>query len=110
MSRALILTMVRLLIVSLFTLNMAWAVDSCAISGCADKVSQLSISQDDSVPADQPTPGLDCDDWCNACVSHIALPNIFSLSKYVPAVVDGNSISNSYSSLVASPPTHPPIA
>ncbi len=110
MSRTLVLTMVHLLIASLITLNIAWAADNCALTGCADEGSRFSVSTDDSAPAGQSTPGLDCDNWCNTCVSHVALPNVFSPSKCVPAVFDGISIRGTYSSLAASPPTHPPIA
>ena len=108
-SRGVVRVMARLLILSLLTLNAAWATDTCTLTGCTNDGTYSSVAADEPSPVHPAVPGLDCDDWCNACVSHIAFPNTPSLAKQTPAGFIGKSIGESYSSRIATPPTHPPI-
>ena len=98
---------VQLLIVSLLTLNIAWAVDECAFTDPGQTNSVFQI--DDSSP-DTPNGGLGCDDWCHAWVNPIGLTGSSILDVYILATFSGGACILSYSSLSISPPFHPPIA
>lgn len=110
MRQLVVLAMARLLIISLITLNFSWVVDSCSLTGCADQVGAYSVSGDYSMPSNPATPGLDCDNWCNGCVSHIALANVTPLSKTPPVFNYNDTVSYFYFSQTAPPPVHPPKA
>ena len=99
-----------LLIVSLLTLNVAWAVDECAFTDPGEP-SGVSHLVDCQVPADPSSAGPDCDDWCPAWVSSIALPGGSIVpDSFTPATLQGGFYVPSYSSLALQPPFHPPIA
>jgi len=98
-----------LLIVSLLTLNFAWAVDECAFTDPGEP-SGVSHLVDGKVPADPSNAGPDCADWCHAWVNPIALPGSLVPDSYTPATIQGGFYIPSYSSLPIPPPFHPPIA
>lgn len=98
----------QLLIISLLTLNIAWAMDACAFTDPGQGGGAL-VQTDDQYP-DSPNAGLDCDDWCHAWVSHIALTRSVVPNLYFPATVNDGAYTFSYSSLPIPPPFHPPIA
>lgn len=99
----------QLLIISLLTLNIAWAVDECAFTDPGQGDGAL-VQTDDQSP-DSPNAGLDCDDWCHAWVSHIALTRSSIPDVHLPAIITGGSYTlSSYSSLPIPPPFQPPIA
>jgi hypothetical protein len=99
---------VQVLIISLLSLNIAWAVDECALTNPGE-VGGLSI-QNDTQPSDDPiNAGLDCDDWCHAWATPIALPSTIVHDGYTPDTINGNFYTLSYSSLPIPPPFHPPI-
>jgi hypothetical protein len=97
-----------LLIVSLLTLNVAWAVDECAFTDPGEP-GGVSHLVDGQVPADPSNAGLDCDDWCHAWVNSVALPGSVVQDRYTPATSLGGLYIPSYSSLPIPPPFHPPI-
>lgn len=98
----------QLLIVSLLTLNIAWAVDECAIAD-PGQVNGVLLPVDDQSP-DSPNTGLDCDDWCHAWVSPVALTRNSVPAVFIPAtIISGGAYILSYSSLPVPPPYHPPI-
>lgn len=98
----------QLLIVSLLTLNIAWAMDACAFSD-PGQVGGVLLQTDDPSP-DSPNAGLDCDDWCHAWVSHVALTRSSIPAIHIPAIITGGFYLFSYSSLPIPPPFQPPIA
>ena len=99
---------ISLLIVSILTLNVAWAVDTCAFTGSDDAGG--SLIQADSQPLDDSeTVGLDCDDWCLGCSTPIVPPGSSVLTGYKPATSHGGFYASSYTSLPIPPPFHPPI-
>ena len=108
MSRAMILVMARFLVIALTTVNFAWAIDNCTLAGCGDPGDDTSVSGDYSTPSSPSIPGLDCDNWCNGCVSHVALANVISLAKIPTTVYYNTPANDSHYSRSASPPTHPP--
>ena len=99
----------QLLIVSLLTLNIAWALDECALTDPAD-TSGLSVQADGQSPVDPANAGLDCGDWCHAWVNPVALLGSIVPDGYTPATINGGPCALSYSSLPIPPPFHPPIA
>lgn len=98
----------RLLIVSLLTMNIAWAVDACVFTDPGQGGGAL-VQTDDQSP-DSPNTGLDCDDWCHAWVSDIALTRSIVADLYFPATIFGETYTFSFSSLPIPPPFPPPIA
>jgi hypothetical protein len=98
----------QLLIVSLFTLNIAWAVDECSFTN-PEQVNDVLLQAGDTSP-DSSNAGLDCDDWCPGWISHIALMRNNAPDVYMLASFSGSSYTFSYSSPPISPPFHPPVA
>lgn len=98
----------QLLIVSLLTLNIAWAVDECAIAD-PGQVNGVLLPVDDQSP-DSLNAGPDCDDWCHAWVSPVALTRNSVPDIFIPTIISGGTYLLSYSSLPIPPPYHPPIA
>lgn len=98
---------VQLLIVSLLTLNIAWAFDECAFTDPGQGDGAF-VQIDDQSP-DFPNTGFDCDDWCHAWVSHIALTRNSLPETYISTVITSSAYLFSYSSLSIPPPFHPPI-
>ena len=98
----------QLLIISLLTLNAAWAADECAFTAL-DDAGSLSSQIDDKSPPNNSGTKFDCDDWCHAWVTVVALPGAIILASYTPATINGGFNILPYSSLTASPPFHPPI-
>lgn len=98
----------QLLIISLFTLNIAWAVDACAFTDPGQGDGTL-VQIDDQSP-DSPNAGFDCDDWCHAWVSHITLTRSSIPDVYIHTAIIGGVYLFSYFSLPIPPPFHPPIA
>lgn len=99
----------QLLIVSLLTLNIAWASDECAFTypGAAGA---MSVHADDDSPANPSNADFDCDDWCYAWMNVVTLPGTIVLDAYTSATINGGYYTLPYSSLTAPPPFHPPIA
>lgn len=106
--RAMVRFITQLLIISLLTMNIAWAVDECAFTDPGQGGGAL-VQNDDQSP-DSPNTGLDCDDWCHAWVGHNALMRSPLPEACIPTVITGGSYLLSYSSLSIPPPFHPPIA
>jgi hypothetical protein len=98
----------QLLIVSLITLNIAWAVDECTFSESGREIGAL-LHIDEQSP-DAPNAGLDCDDWCHARVSPAAMMGSCVQNVAITATISGGSYTFSYSSLSIPPPYRPPIA
>lgn len=101
----------HLLILSLLTLNISWAADACALTDPASLAhADASLQVDDQSPLDTPSSQSTCDDWCHAWVGHVAAINLPRL----PLAMTGASLNFTYvylySSLITSPPFHPPIA
>jgi len=99
----------QLLIVSLLTLNIAWADDECAFStfnGSGNSISQI----DDQFLANFSDTNFDCDEWCHVWSNPIDLLSTDDLDAYVPvAMINAGFYVFSYSFLPMQPPTHPPI-
>ncbi len=96
------------LIVSLLTLNMAWAVDACAFSdpsGSGTDVAQTF----DPAPADSPSTLPACNHWCPGWTSVITLPASSVLLPSLLPTFDGGFGADLYFFLSTPPPTHPPI-
>lgn len=101
----------HLLILSLLTLNIAWAVDACAFTDPADSVHvTASLQADTQTPVDPARPGLACDDWCHAWVGHVAVVDQSHFAPDVMSVFPAIVSACRYSSRLISPPFHPPIA
>lgn len=97
------------LIVSLLTLNMAWAVDKCAFSdpsGSGTRVAQTL----DPAPADSTGTTAACDQWCPGWTSLVTLPGSSVLLPSLLPTFEGGFGADPYVFLPAPPPTHPPIA
>ena len=99
---------ISLLIVSLLTLNVAWAVDACVFTGPGD-IGGSSIQADGQPPVDSANAGLDCDNWCLAWINLVALPGSIVPDGYTPATIQGGFYALSYLALPIPPPFHPPI-
>jgi len=96
-----------LLIVSLLTLNVVWAVDECSFPG---DISGSSLLSNDQPPVDPAQAGLDCDGWCLAWLNLIALPGSIVPDDYTPASFQNGFNELSYLSIPIPPPFHPPVA
>lgn len=101
--------MVRwLLIVSLLTFNMAWAMDTCAFSdpsGASTNTGQTL----DPAPADSAGTIPVCNHWCPGWMSFVALlGSSVLLPGLLPTFEDGFDV-DLYFFPPAPPPTHPPI-
>ena len=97
-----------LIIVSLLTLNMAWAGDECAFSDSLDSGTGLEQTLD---PASADTTGTlpACDYWCAGWTSLVTLlGSSFLLSSLLPTF-EGGIDTDPYFFPPTSPPTHPPI-
>jgi hypothetical protein len=99
---------VQLLVVSLLTLNIAWAFDDCALTDPV-QVSGVMLQAGDQFPDDSPGAALDCDDWCSAWFSPVALPGKIILHDFTPVTIIDSFYTLSFSSLPIPPPFHPPI-
>jgi hypothetical protein len=100
---------VSLLIVSLLTLNIAWAVDECAFTD-PGQAGLSTLLADDQPPADPTNAGLNCDDWCLAWVSQLAPMTGGVLEAHITAIINDGALLVSYSSLPIPPSLQPPIA
>lgn len=98
-----------LLIASLLTLNIAWAVDECAFTE-PSQAGILSLIVDGQPTADPANADLNCDDWCLAWVSQLAPMRGDVPDVHITAITTGGVHRFSYSSLLIPPPLHPPIA
>lgn len=98
----------HLVIVSLLTLNIAWATDKCAFAD-PEQVREVLLLGDDLSP-DSLEVAFDCDEWCYAWISPVALHRSIVPLVSIPAIVIGGFDTFSYSSLSIPPPSHPPIA
>lgn len=98
----------QLLIVSLLTLNIAWAGDECAFVALDDASSVSTLIKDKS-PANLSDTSFDCDAWCHAWANPMALLGKIILSGSPAETINGDFYSLSYSSLPIAPPYHPPI-
>jgi len=99
----------QLLIVSLLSLNFAWAGDECEFSAL-DDASSLSAQINDKSPPNLSDTKFDCDDWCHVWANPAALLRIVILSNNTPVVTINSGIyALSYGSLPIPPPFHPPI-
>lgn len=101
----------HLLILSLLTLNIAWAADACAFTDPAESSqAAASLQTDKPTAVDPASPGLACDDWCHAWVGHIAVIDLSQSSVDPTRVFPAIAFSDHYSSQQIPPPFHPPIA
>jgi|GEM_PF-2125441 len=97
----------QLLIVSLLTLNIAWAVDACVLTD-PGAPGGTSVQVDGEPPVDPANAGIDCDDWCHAWANPVALQGAFVPDGYASSTLNGGFYTLSYSSLAIPPPLHPP--
>lgn len=98
-----------LLIVSLFTLNMAWALDNCALSDPSDAGTGMT-QPFDPAPADTTNVIPACNHWCPGWTSLVTLPSSAVLLPDLPLAFKSGFNSDLYLFLPAPPPIHPPIA
>ena len=98
----------KVLIVSLLTLNIAWADDECAFALSGDN-SYLPVQTGDESPDKSLETDFDCDDWCHVWANPIALLGAIVLNNHIPITTGTNRYIFSYSSLTIPPPFHPPI-
>lgn len=96
----------RLLIVSVLTLNVSWAVDPCAFTEPRGDWSLHSDGQPPDVPLNA---DLDCDHWCYAWVNPVAVLDASVLDGYTTAAIHDDLYAISYSRLAVPPPFRPPI-
>lgn len=97
-----------LLIVSLLTLSMAWAVDDCAFGDPAGPEHAAAQSLDPARGND--TGSLSgCDQWCPGWMSFAALPGSAVLAPNPVSSVECGFAAHLYYFLPAPPPIHPPI-
>ena len=102
-------TITWFLIVSLFTLNMAWAIDNCAFSDPSDFGAGMT-QPFEPAPADSTSAIPACTHWCSGWTSFVTLPSSAVLLPDLPLAFEGGFNSDLYLFLPAPPPTHPPIA
>ena len=101
---------VRLLILSLLTLNITWAADACALTDVVNSShTAVAVGADDSTPVDPADPNLACGHWCHAWVSHLAILDAPLTSFTAPGICPLVAVAPPYTSLLISPPFHPPI-
>ena len=98
----------QLLIVSLLTLNIAWAVDACVLTDPGASGGTY-VQVDGEPPVDPANAGIDCDDWCHAWANPVALPGAIVPDGYASSTLNGGFYTLSYSSLAIPPPFQPPI-
>lgn len=101
-------TITWFLIVSLLTLNMAWAADDCAFSdpsGSGTDVAQTF----DPAPADFTSTIPACNLWCPGWMSFATLPGSSVLLPGLLPSFEGRFGADLYFFLSAPPLTHPPI-
>ncbi|MEW6330283.1 MAG: hypothetical protein AB1560_02380 [Pseudomonadota bacterium] len=102
-------TITWFLIVSLFMLNMAWAIDNCAFSDPSD--SGAGMTQPfDPAPEDSTSTLPACGQWCPGWVSLVTLPASPVLLPSLLPTFEGGFGADPYVFLPAPPPIHPPIA
>lgn len=103
-------TVAGLLILSLLTLNMAWAKDACAFRDPPG--SGIGVAQPhDPAPANTPRTIPTCNHWCPGWMHLVTLPGAsVPLPELGPAGFDGRAGADPYLFLPAPPPTHPPTA
>jgi len=98
----------HLLIISLLTMNIAWAVDECAFTD-SSKTSSISVQADDKSPVNPSNTNFDCDDWCHTWANPVFLSGALLLNSYIAITINADFYTLSYSSLAIPPPFHPPI-
>lgn len=101
-------TITWFLVVSLLTLNMAWAVDSCAFSNPSDSGAGLAQPLDPA-PADPASTIQTCGQWCAGWTSLVTLPGSSEMLTSLLPTFEGGLGADLYVFLPAPPPTHPPI-
>lgn len=102
---------VRLLILSLLTLNITWAADACALTDVVSSSHTAAATDaDNSTPVDPANPNLACGHWCHAWVSHLAILNTPVTSFTAPGIRPFVATVLPYALLLIAPPFHPPIA
>lgn len=100
----------HLLIITMLTLNIAWAGDECEFIAYDDSGS-LSGQLDNQTPPDFSNTKFDCDDWCHVLASPVALLRHSDANNFLPDIAVLNEFFMfSYCSLSIPPPYHPPIA
>lgn len=101
---------VRLLMLSLLTLNISWAADACALTDVVNTShTAMAHGADDSTPADPANMNLACGHWCHTWVSHLAVLDAQVAASTVHGIGPLVAVAQSYTSLLISPPFHPPI-
>ena len=98
-----------LFILSLLTLNFAWAVEECAFTN-PSQASGLSLLAGVQPSAEPANADLDCDDWCLAWVSPVAPTGGGVSDVHITAIIPGDALLSSYISLTIPPSLQPPIA
>ena len=102
-------TITWVLIISLLTLNMAWAVDACAFSDPSGSGTDVTQTLDPA-PEDSTSTLPACGQWCPGWTSLVTLP---ASPVLLPSLLSAFEIgfgADPYVFLPAPPPTHPPIA
>ncbi len=102
-------TVVWLVIMSLLTLNMAWASDSCALNDPSSSGTGQEQTLDPA-PVDSTGAMPVCNQWCPGWTSFVTLPVSSVLLPSLLPTFEGGFDADPYILLPASPPTHPPIA
>ncbi|MCW9025491.1 MAG: hypothetical protein OQK73_12535 [Gammaproteobacteria bacterium] len=98
---------VSVFIISLMTLNIAWATDECAIiNPVKSNVLLFEVDNQDSVDL---LYGNNCDDWCQGWMNILALQYSCDTAGYTLDNTNSSFIVFSYYSLPIPPPFHPPI-
>lgn len=97
------------LIVSLLTLNMAWAIDTCAFSDPSGPGTDAAQTLDPA-PADSTHTLPACNHWCPGWTSVVTLPASPVLLPNLLSTFEGGFGADLYFFLPAPPPIHPPIA
>jgi hypothetical protein len=100
---------VSLFILSLLTLNIAWAVEECAFTD-PGQASGLPLLADGQPSAEPENADLDCDNWCLGWVSPVAPVGGGVSDIHITAIITDDALLSSYSSLPIPPSLQPPIA